>query len=285
MKSFKSPKGLQRWSLEMRSQGTPVALVPTMGFLHQGHISLMRRARRAVGKSGKVVVSIYVNPSQFGKGEDFKTYPRNLTRDLQLCGQEKVDAVFIPDNAAMYPGDYSTFVLEEDVSSSLEAVTRPTHFRGVTTIVCQLFNIAQPEVAIFGEKDFQQAITIKRMVRDLHLPVCILIAPTCREQDGLAMSSRNAYLSPNQRQQATVLYQMILRARELVNQGKPSSWNPVRLQKALKPMLLETPGVKLDYLAFVDSEHLRPMQRVTRGCRMLLAAYLGSTRLIDNARL
>ncbi|MGA1016186.1 MAG: pantoate--beta-alanine ligase [Limisphaerales bacterium] len=285
MKSFKSPKGLQRWSLEMRTQGTPVALVPTMGFLHQGHISLMRRARRAVGKSGKVVVSIYVNPSQFGKGEDFTTYPRNLTRDLQLCGQEKVDAVFIPDNAAMYPGDYSTFVLEEDVSSSLEAVTRPTHFRGVTTIVCQLFNIAQPEVAIFGEKDFQQAITIKRMVRDLHLPVRILIAPTCREQDGLAMSSRNAYLSPNQRQQATVLYQMILRARELVNQGKPSSWNPVRLQKALEPMILETPGVKLDYLAFVDSEHLRPMQRVTRGCRMLLAAYLGSTRLIDNARL
>ncbi len=285
MKSFKSPKGLQRWSLEMRPQGTPVALVPTMGFLHQGHISLMRRARRAVGKSGKVVVSIYVNPSQFGKGEDFTTYPRNLTRDLQLCGQEKVDAVFIPDNAAMYPGDYSTFVFEEDVSSSLEAVTRPTHFRGVTTIVCQLFNIAQPEVAIFGEKDFQQAITIKRMVRDLHLPVRILIAPTCREQDGLAMSSRNAYLSPNQRQQATVLYQMILRARELVNQGKPSSWNPVRLQKALEPMLLETPGVRLDYLAFVDSEHLRPMQRVTRGCRMLLAAYLGSTRLIDNARL
>ena len=285
MKSFKSPKGLQRWSLEMRTQGTPVALVPTMGFLHQGHISLMRRARRAVGKSGKVVVSIYVNPSQFGKGEDFTTYPRNLTRDLQLCGQEKVDAVFIPDNAAMYPGDYSTFVLEEDVSSSLEAVTRPTHFRGVTTIVCQLFNIAQPEVAIFGEKDFQQAITIKRMVRDLHLPVRILIAPTCREQDGLAMSSRNTYLSPNQRQQATVLYQMILRARELVNQGKPSSWNPVRLQKALEPMLLETPGVRLDYLAFVDSEHLRPMQRVTRGCRMLLAAYLGSTRLIDNARL
>ena len=285
MKSFKSPKGLQRWSLEMRTQGTPVALVPTMGFLHQGHISLMQRARRAVGKSGKVVVSIYVNPSQFGKGEDFTTYPRNLTRDLQLCGQEKVDAVFIPDNAAMYPGDYSTFVLEEDVSSSLEAVTRPTHFRGVTTIVCQLFNIAQPEVAIFGEKDFQQAITIKRMVRDLHLPVRILIAPTCREQDGLAMSSRNAYLSPNQRQQATVLYQMILRARELVNQGKPSSWNPVRLQKALEPMLLETPGVRLDYLAFVDSEHLRPMQRVTRGCRMLLAAYLGSTRLIDNARL
>ncbi|NBQ23922.1 MAG: pantoate--beta-alanine ligase [Verrucomicrobia bacterium] len=285
MKSFKSPKGLQRWSLEMRTQGTPVALVPTMGFLHQGHISLMRRARRAVGKSGKVVVSIYVNPSQFGKGEDFTTYPRNLTRDLQLCGQEKVDAVFIPDNAAMYPGDYSTFVLEEDVSSSLEAVTRPTHFRGVTTIVCQLFNIAQPEVAIFGEKDFQQAITIKRMVRDLHLPVRILIAPTCREQDGLAMSSRNAYLSPNQRQQATVLYQMILRARELVNQGKPSSWNPVRLQKALEPMLLETPGVRLDYLPFVDSEHLRPMQRVTRGCRMLLAAYLGSTRLIDNARL
>ncbi len=285
MKSFKSPKGLQRWSLEMRTQGTPVALVPTMGFLHQGHISLMRRARRAVGKSGKVVVSIYVNPSQFGKGEDFTTYPRNLTRDLQLCGQEKVDAVFIPDNAAMYPGDYSTFVFEEDVSSSLEAVTRPTHFRGVTTIVCQLFNIAQPEVAIFGEKDFQQAITIKRMVRDLHLPVRILIAPTCREQDGLAMSSRNAYLSPNQRQQATVLYQMILRARELVNQGKPSSWNPVRLQKALEPMLLETPGVRLDYLAFVDSEHLRPMQRVTRGCRMLLAAYLGSTRLIDNARL
>jgi pantoate--beta-alanine ligase len=285
MKSFKSPKGLQRWSLEMRTQGTPVALVPTMGFLHQGHISLMRRARRAVGKSGKVVVSIYVNPSQFGKGEDFTTYPRNLTRDLQLCGQEKVDAVFMPDNAAMYPGDYSTFVLEEDVSSSLEAVTRPTHFRGVTTIVCQLFNIAQPEVAIFGEKDFQQAITIKRMVRDLHLPVRILIAPTCREQDGLAMSSRNAYLSPNQRQQAPVLYQMILRARELVNQGKPSSWNPVRLQKALEPMLLETPGVRLDYLAFVDSEHLRPMQRVTRGCRMLLAAYLGSTRLIDNARL
>lgn len=285
MNSFKSPKGLQRWSLEMRTQGTPVALVPTMGFLHQGHISLMRRARRAVGKSGKVVVSIYVNPSQFGKGEDFTTYPRNLTRDLQLCGQEKVDAVFMPDNAAMYPGDYSTFVLEEDVSSSLEAVTRPTHFRGVTTIVCQLFNIAQPEVAIFGEKDFQQAITIKRMVRDLHLPVRILIAPTCREQDGLAMSSRNAYLSPNQRQQATVLYQMILRARELVNQGKPSSWNPVRLQKALEPMLLETPGVRLDYLAFVDSEHLRPMQRVTRGCRMLLAAYLGSTRLIDNARL
>jgi len=183
----------RKWQGKVR-----VGFVPTMGYLHEGHLSLVRRARRAVGRRGTVVLSIYVNPTQFGPGEDLSRYPRDLSRDQQLCRRAGVDVLFTPDDAQMYPGteagSYHTYVVEESLSKLMEGASRPGHFRGVTTIVAKLFNIVLPEVAVFGAKDFQQAAIIQRMALDLNFPVKILVAPTVREPDGLALSSRNKYL-------------------------------------------------------------------------------------------
>ena len=200
MRVIQSWRSMQRQALQWRRAGVRIGFVPTMGFLHDGHMSLVRRARKAVGPEGKVVVSIYVNPTQFAPTEDLAKYPRDLARDKQLCRNEGVDVIFLPGDAEMYPGqdagDYSTYVVEERLSQGMEGASRPTHFRGVTTVVAKLFNIVQPDIAVFGQKDFQQAAVIKRMVADLNFPVQLIVAPTGREPDGLALSSRNKYLTP-----------------------------------------------------------------------------------------
>src|SRR5262245_27175753 len=189
---------MQRLSLRWKKQGQRIGFVPTMGYLHAGHLSLVKRGRKLVGSRGKVVVSIYVNPTQFGPKEDFSRYPRDFRNDIRLCRAEGVDVEFAPTDPQMYSSDgsasFSTSVVEEDLSRGMEGASRPGHFRGVTTIVAKLFNIVQPDVAVFGAKDYQQAAVIQRMVRDLNFPVKIVVAPTIRETDGLAMSSRNKYL-------------------------------------------------------------------------------------------
>jgi pantoate--beta-alanine ligase len=204
---------MQRWALAQKRKGRRIGFVPTMGYLHEGHVSLATRARQAAGKNGVVVLSIYVNPAQFGPAEDFARYPRDLARDKKMCREAGVDVVFAPADAEMYlktPGsEHSVYVVEEALSKPMEGAARPAHFRGVTTIVAKLFNLVLPDVAVFGAKDFQQAAVIQRMTRDLNFPLRIIVAPTKREADGLAMSSRNKYLNPEERQQATALNRAI----------------------------------------------------------------------------
>jgi len=279
---------MQRLALGWRAGGARVGLVPTMGCLHDGHLSLVRRARRAVGGGGKVVVSIYVNPTQFGPTEDFSRYPRDLSRDCQLCRQEGVDVVFAPSDEQMYPrqagAGFSTFVVEQDLARGMEGVSRPTHFRGVTTVVAKLLNIVQPESAVFGAKDWQQAAIVKRMVRDLNFPLKIIVAPILREPDGLAMSSRNKYLTGGLRQQALVLRRSIQAAQGELRQSR----KPIRaaaLKQKLKRMIEQTPAARLDYVEFFEPNTLVPLKLVQRGAHIALAVFIGKTRLIDNAAL
>jgi pantoate--beta-alanine ligase len=281
-----SVAAIQRLARKWRRAGTRVVLVPTMGCLHDGHLSLVRRARRLAGQAGLVVVSIYVNPTQFGPTEDFAKYPRALKRDARLCRAAGVDVLFTPDDAEMYPGraagQFSTFVVEEVLSAGMEGAARPTHFRGVTTVVAKLFHLVQPEVAVFGQKDFQQAAVLGRMTADLHFPVKIVVAPTLRERDGLAMSSRNQYLTPEQRAQAPILFHALEAARLAVKRKAVSA---ARLKTDLRAFLTVAPQAKLDYVEFFDPVTLQPAVRVKRGTQMALAVFFGKTRLIDNARL
>jgi pantoate--beta-alanine ligase len=277
---------MQRLAQKWRCTGVPVGFVPTMGYLHAGHLSLVRRARCAVGPSGRVVASIYVNPTQFGPAEDLAKYPRDLPRDIQLCRSAGVDVLFTPDDAKMYPGRadgvYSTYVVEETLSGGMEGAARPTHFRGVTTVVAKLFNLVQPAVAVFGQKDFQQAAVIRRMTADLNFPVKIIVAPTVRERDGLALSSRNKYLTPEQRAQASILFHALAASRLAVKrQPVPAS----RLRSDLRAFLSVAPLVRLDYVEFFDPVTLQPVTQVRPGSHMALAVYFGRTRLIDNASL
>jgi pantoate--beta-alanine ligase len=288
MRTVTSVSAMQRLAKSWQRQGVRVGFVPTMGYLHAGHMSLVKRARQIVGGGGKVVVSIYVNPTQFGPGEDLSRYPRDLQRDKNFCRAEGVDVVFVPTNEEMYPhnseGKYSTYVVEEALSRGMEGASRPTHFRGVTTIVAKLFNIVQPQVAVFGAKDFQQAAVVQRMVRDLNFPLKIVVAPTHREPDGLAMSSRNKYLSPEERPQALALSLAIKSAHKAVRDSKrplPAE----QLRKRLAGMISERPSARVDYIEFFDPQTLQPVAEVTRGTQMALAVFVGKTRLIDNARL
>src|SRR6266850_986418 len=223
MRIVKSVSAMQSLAASWKKARAKVGFVPTMGYLHAGHLSLVKLARQHVGKKGKVVVSIYVNPTQFGPAEDLSRYPRDLARDLGLCLAEGVDAVFTPNDGEMYPGkeqgSYTTYVVEEKMSQGMEGASRPTHFRGVATVVTKLFNIVQPDVAVFGAKDFQQAAVISRIVRDLNFPVKVVAAPTFREPDGLAMSSRNKFLEGDLRKQALVLSQAIKRTREAIKKS------------------------------------------------------------------
>lgn len=277
---------MQRLALAARRAGRQVALVPTMGYLHNGHLSLVRRARRAVGPRGLVVVSIYVNPTQFGPKEDLRRYPRDFARDSRLCRAASVDVIFAPGNHQMYPGKdadrFSTYVVEEQLAHGMEGAARPTHFRGVATVVAKLFNIALPDVAVFGAKDWQQAAVVRRMVRDLNFPLRLIVAPTTRERDGLAMSSRNKYLTPAQRAQATVLIRALRLARERARRG------PIvasRLKRAVAGLVITQPLARLDYVEFIDPHTLAPVRKVARGTHMALAVFFGKTRLIDNGRL
>jgi len=288
MRIVTSVAAMQRLTGQWRSRGARVGFVPTMGYLHEGHLSLVRVARRRIHRVGKVVVSIYVNPTQFAPREDLSRYPRDFKRDLKLCRTEGVDAVFAPSDAEMYPGkakgEYSTYVVEERLSLGMEGRSRPGHFRGVTTVVAKLFNIVQPDVAVFGAKDFQQAAVVKRMVRDLNFPLKLIVAPMVREQDGVAMSSRNKYLIGDLRQQAGVLRRSIQSVRKVVAAAR----KPVlalELKTVVRRVIQTSPAARLDYVEFFDPETLVPAGKVARGTQMALAVFVGKTRLIDNARL
>ena len=291
---------MQRQARQWQRAGKRIGFVPTMGYLHAGHMSLVKRARQAAGKSGVLVVSIYVNPTQFGPKEDFSRYPRDLRRDLKLCRETGVDVVFTPSDKEMYPqagssrcddrtaqravpAKCSTCVVEENLSCTMEGASRPTHFRGVTTVVAKLFNLVLPDVAVFGAKDWQQAAIIKRMVADLNFPVKIIVAPTLRERDGLAMSSRNKYLVGDLRRQATVLWRAIQTARATVKKSKAVP--AAKLKADLKKMIETEPDARLDYVEFFEPETLSPVLKVTRRTHMALAVFAGKTRLIDNAQL
>ena len=253
-----------------------------MGYLHEGHLSLVKRTRQIVGKNGVVVVSIYVNPTQFAPTEDLSRYPRDLVRDKKLCRDAGVDVLFVPGDNEMYSEDFSTFVVEEKLSRNMEGASRPTHFRGVTTVVAKLFNIVLPDVSVFGAKDFQQAAIIQRMVRDMNFPVKIVISPTHREPDGLAMSSRNKYLSPAQRKQAVVLSQAIRHAKKTVSVAPVSA---ARMKSGVKKLISLQSEARLDYVEFFDPETLERVAKAQRGTQMALAVFFGKTRLIDNGRL
>ncbi len=279
---------MQRLARQWQRHGTRVGFVPTMGYLHEGHLCLARVARKRIGNSGKVVVSIYVNPTQFAPTEDLSRYPRDLKRDLSLCRSTGVDVVFVPADAGMYPGkaagDFSTHVMEENLAGRMEGAARPTHFRGVTTVVAKLFNILLPDLAVFGAKDWQQAAIIKRMVSDLNFPVKIIVAPTVREADGVAMSSRNKYLVGNLRPQAVVLSAAIKQVRAMVKAAtKPIS--STQLRSLVTKMVSAAPDARLDYVEFFDPKTLLPQTRVTHGSHVALAVFIGKTRLIDNGRL
>ena len=259
-----------------RRQGQRVGLVPTMGALHEGHMSLVRAAKE---QSDYVAVSLFVNPLQFGRNEDLAKYPRTLDRDRNLLEQAGVDLLFAPSEAEMYSGRAVTFVNVEGLSERLDGQSRPGHFRGVTTVVSKLFHILEPDRAFFGQKDAAQVAIIRRMVRDLNLPVEIVVCPIVREPDGLAMSSRNAYLNPEQRKQALVLSRALRRVGDLFRQGEQ---DVAKLQFAGRLVVAEEPSVRLDYLAIVDRESLEPVSPAAPGALVAVAAYVGTTRLIDN---
>ena len=262
---------MQRQSRAWLAQRAAIGFVPTMGFLHEGHVSLIKRARRAVGRKGKVVVSLYVNPTQFAPHEDLAAYPRDLARDKKLCAEAGADVLFAPSDG------------EEKLSQRMEGTARPTHFRGVATILTKLFNIVQPAVAVFGAKDFQQAAVVQKMVIDLNFPLKIIVSPTVRESSGLAMSSRNKYLSPEQRQQAVILWHAIIRARKLVQAA--GSIPAAELGKELHRLIITQPQARVDYIEFFDPKTLAPAERVKKGTQIALAVFVGKTRLIDNTTL
>jgi len=255
-------------------------LVPTMGALHEGHAALIRRARRVAGKGGSVVVSIFVNPTQFGPKEDLSRYPRPFAKDRWLCASLGVDAIFHPSAREMYREDFSTWVNEERVSRGLCGASRPGHFRGVCTVVLKLFTVVQPDAAIFGLKDFQQCGVIARMVRDLDVPVRLVFAPTVRERDGLALSSRNAYLSPEERAEAPSLRRALLAARAAFLKGERSA---AKLTRIVRRRISDT--AQVDYVDVVDAVSLEPVRAAKTGDTIALAAFFGRTRLIDNIQL
>jgi len=256
-----------------------VGFVPTMGYLHEGHLALAKQARI---ENCAVIASIYVNPTQFGPGEDIGVYPRDLNRDLELLRGERVDIVFIPSDDEMYPPEFSSWVDVEKVTGRLEGASRPGHFRGVTTVVAKLFNIVQPLRAYFGQKDIQQAVVIKRMVADLNMGVEIVVVPTVRESDGLAMSSRNIYLSPGERQASAILFQALTLARQLWQDGEKKT-DKIRWQ--MTSLIQKEPLAQIDYISIADAETLEELQFIDRPALVFLAVKIGKTRLIDNISL
>ncbi|MCS7159434.1 MAG: pantoate--beta-alanine ligase, partial [Gemmatales bacterium] len=261
---------------QARRDGRCIGFVPTMGALHEGHASLIRAARR---DTDFVVVSIFVNPTQFGPNEDYQRYPRTPEADWALCRQEGVDLVFNPSVEEMYPAGFCTWVEVTGLQDVLCGRSRPGHFRGVATVVLKLFNIVQPDIAYFGQKDAQQARIIRQLVRDLNVPVEIRVCPIVRAADGLALSSRNAYLAPQERHRATVLYRALQTAQKLVSQGERDA---LLVRQRLVELISATPGATLDYAEIVDPETLRPVTQITQPVLAALAVRIGSTRLIDN---
>ncbi len=261
---------------QARGQGRKIALVPTMGAIHEGHLSLVRRAREL---SDFIATSIFVNPLQFGPHEDFERYPRDLARDCQLLEREGVELVFAPSVEELYPRGFTTYVEVKGLSDKLEGRSRPGHFRGVTTVVLKLLNIFSPDLAFFGQKDAQQAIIIKCMARDLDLPVEIVVCPTVREADGLACSSRNRYLSAEERRAATVLYRALRQAEKIIATGEQSS---AKIIEGMRGIIEAEPLARIDYIAVTDLDRLEPCEVVSGGALISLAVFIGNTRLLDN---
>ncbi len=260
-----------------RAAGQLVGLVPTMGYLHAGHLSLVEAARR---DCTLVVMSIFVNPRQFGPQEDLESYPRDLARDLDLAGRAGVDVVFTPGGDEVYPNGYQTEVIVSTLTQPLCGATRPGHFNGVTTVVAKLFNMVSPDYAYFGQKDYQQAAVIQRMVTDLNMPLTIVVCPTVREDDGLAMSSRNAYLSSEERQAALVLSRSLSVAQEQLNQGER---DPQRLEAVVRACIVSEPRARIDYVTVCDPQSLQELDVISDAVVVVLAVFIGNTRLIDNA--
>ena len=260
----------------LRREGKTIGFVPTMGFLHDGHLSLMRAAR---AQNDVVAASIFVNPTQFGPNEDLARYPRDAEGDRRKCEAARVDVLFLPAAPDMYPGGPPVVVTVEGISDILEGAVRPGHFRGVATVVAKLFHIVQPKRAYFGQKDYQQCAVIKRMVAGLDLDVEVIVLPTVREPDGLAMSSRNVYLDPDRRRKAASLYRALRAGEELVRAGAPE---PEKVRRKMRAVLLAEQGVEIDYAEVADPDTLAPLERMQDRVVLLVAARLGSTRLIDN---
>ena len=276
MEIIRTVREMQRWALEEKRKGRFIGFVPTMGCLHEGHLSLVKLAR---SRSDLVVLSIFVNPIQFLPGEDFSRYPRPVERDESLCLESGVDVLFYPDSAQMYAPDHSVIIEETLLSRGLCGATRSGHFKGVTTVVAKLFNIVIPDVAVFGQKDAQQLRVIQRMIRDLNIPVEIIPGPIVREPDVLAMSSRNRYLTPAERQDALCLRRALDHVEKCIQEGER---DVETLRKELAGVLDRVPAVRVEYIEFVDDETLQPVKRVERLVLVALAIRIGLTRLIDN---
>lgn len=266
-------------SREWRARGLKIALVPTMGYFHRGHLSLMEYGKTL---GGPLVVSLFVNPAQFGPREDFGLYPRDLERDAEMARKVGVDILYTPTAEQMYPPGYQTYVQVEELSRGWCGASRPGHFKGVATVVLKLFNQVRPRTAIFGEKDYQQLMVVKRLAADLDLPVAVVGRPIVREPDGLALSSRNTYLSPEERAAALSLYRSLIAARELVLSGARSRES---ILEAVRQIISSTPHTDIDYLALVHPETLEEADSIQGGARLLLAVKVGKTRLIDNTLL
>jgi pantoate--beta-alanine ligase len=267
---------MRKVAISWKNKGWSIALVPTMGFFHQGHLSLMGAAR---SRADRIVVSIFVNPAQFGPGEDLDRYPRDLERDLKLAEKERVDCVFSPDSGDIYPDGFQTWITVRELSKGLCGISRPQHFSGVATIVAKLFNIVQPDIALFGRKDFQQLQIIRRMVSDLNMPVQIIDCPIVREPNGLAMSSRNKYLDPKDREAALSLFQALMLADKMVNSGCKSG---SEIMRAVRDHIQSFGNTEIDYIFLGDPESLNPCRMIVGKTLLALAVWVGNTRLIDN---
>ncbi len=278
MRIIRSPKVMQRICGGLKREGKIIGFVPTMGYLHEGHLSLVRIAKK---RSDILVVSVFVNPTQFGPKEDFKRYPKDFKRDRFLLEGEGCDFIFAPRTKDMYPDGYLTYVSVDKITRGLEGAIRPGHFRGVTTVVSKLFNIVRPDIAVFGQKDAQQAVVLKKMVDDLNYGIKMIIAPTVREKDGLAISSRNVYLSREERKQAKVLYQALSAAKEMIKKGERKA---DKVTSSMTALINKQPLAKLDYVAITDANSLEPLKRIRGEILISLAVQLGKTRLIDNVK-
>ena len=267
---------MQQTAERLRRDGKIIGFVPTMGYLHEGHLSLLRIARQ---KSDVTVMSIFVNPTQFGPNEDFDRYPRDFARDEKLAEANGCDIVFYPSIEEMYPQPYLTYVNVEKITTGLCGASRPGFFRGVTTVVTKLFNIVKPHLAVFGQKDAQQAIVVRQMVRDLNFDLEIVIAPIVREPDGLAMSSRNTYLSESERKEAVVLYKALMHAKKLIEAGERDA---EFLKREMSKIINSAPSARIDYVAIVDAYQLRELLKLEGEVLIALAVWIGNTRLIDN---
>jgi pantoate--beta-alanine ligase len=276
MKIIKTIPEMKAVIRDHKSAGRTIGFVPTMGFLHEGHLSLVRAARK---KADVTVVSIFVNPAQFGPKEDFKTYPRDLNRDSAMLEKEGVDYVFHPEPDEMYPQGYKTYVEVLGLQEKLCGRSRPEHFRGVCTVVLKLFQIVGPDIAFFGQKDAQQAIILRKMAQDLNLDVQVEIMPIVREADGLAMSSRNTYLSPEERAAALVLAKSLEEAKRQIDHGERRA---EVILDGMKAMIGQEPLARIDYVEAVDMEDLDPVKKIVKGTLIALAVFIGPTRLIDN---